>query len=146
QRLVGDERLGDDRADAHPRIERRVGVLEDGLHGAPVVAQAPALERLEVLPLEAHEASRRLLEEQHELRRGRLAAAGLAHEAERPARLDGERDVVDRPHDGRRPREEPAAHGEVLGEVLRLEDGSGHASRKASSGWYERWPRWTRAV
>src|SRR2546426_6146234 len=39
------------------------------------VAQAPALERLEVLPLEAHEASRRLLEEQHELRRGRLAAA-----------------------------------------------------------------------
>src|SRR5713226_3311138 len=36
--LVDDERLSDDRADRHARVERRVGVLEDDLH---VAAQVP---------------------------------------------------------------------------------------------------------
>ena len=38
------EALGDRLADLRPRVERRVGVLEDDLH--------PVAERLELLPLE----------------------------------------------------------------------------------------------
>src|SRR5438034_7669219 len=45
QRFVRDEGLGDDRPDTHSRIERGVGVLEDGLHGPPVLAQRSTVER-----------------------------------------------------------------------------------------------------
>ena len=47
------QRLVDDRLDAHPRIERRVGILEDHLHVPPRLAQRPPVEREHVLALNA---------------------------------------------------------------------------------------------
>src|SRR5437762_2145076 len=38
--LVDDQRLFDDRADAHARVERRVGILENDLHVATRVSHA----------------------------------------------------------------------------------------------------------
>src|SRR5262245_35533122 len=88
------ERCPDDRADALPRVEARVRILENHLHLPP---QRPKLSRLQlrdVLSLEADGAFRRL-EQPHDRSAERgLAAAGLADEAERLTLLDGERDVV----------------------------------------------------
>ena len=47
--LVDHERLTDDRAHRHPRIERRVGVLEDDLHLLAERAQRALVERRDVL-------------------------------------------------------------------------------------------------
>ena len=46
QRLVGDERLGDDRADPHARVERGVGILKDRLDRFAVVPSPGAVEFL----------------------------------------------------------------------------------------------------
>ena len=49
-------------------------------------------------PVEADRARRRLEQLEHQARRRRLAAAGLAHDAERLAAAHAERDVLDRVH------------------------------------------------
>src|SRR5439155_23161680 len=120
--LVGDERLGDDGADAHPGTQRREGILEDGLHRFPVAPETVGVERRERLAVEADLAARRLLQEENELRGRRLTAARLADQPERRARLDHERNVVDRAHDLVRPAEQPAAYREVLDQPARLEE------------------------
>ena len=90
---VDDERLGDQRADAHARIERRIGVLEDHLRPAPHrlhLAPRQRAGRAAVdrdLPRPGHEVEDRLAGR-------RLAGAALADEAERLAGLDVEGDVL----------------------------------------------------
>src|SRR5439155_4731380 len=135
-------------------IQRRVGVLEHGLHRAPVGLQASAVERLEVLPLEAHDPAGRLLQEQHHLRGRGLTAARLADEPERLAGVDRERDVVDGADRADLAREEDSLlHREVLGEVLGFEDRSRHPytltwtpAPRASSGSFASRPPETRAA
>src|SRR6185436_17217106 len=80
-RLVADdavhlERLGDDLADGHARVERRIRVLEDHLHLAPHAAQLARRERRDVDALEPDAAARRPLEQQHAAAGGDLAAPG----------------------------------------------------------------------
>src|SRR5207245_11306829 len=82
RKLVDDERLADDRADGHPRIERRVRVLEDDLHFLPERAKRSLVERRHVATLEAHLARRRLDQSQDGAARRRLPAARFADEAE----------------------------------------------------------------
>jgi hypothetical protein len=55
-RLVDDERLLDDGADAHPRVERRVRVLKHDLHVAPRLPQPLARKAEDVFLAEAHRA------------------------------------------------------------------------------------------
>jgi hypothetical protein len=98
KRLIDDQRLGDDLADPHARVERAKRVLEHRLNRSAVLAPPRRIELLQVAPLEPHLPTRRLLEPQHELRRRRLATAGLADDAQRATRLDGERNPVDRAH------------------------------------------------
>ena len=50
--LVLDERLGDDVADPHARVERGVGILENCLDRFPVIAAAGGVEFFEVAPVE----------------------------------------------------------------------------------------------
>src|SRR5437762_2844250 len=131
--LVGDERLGDDLVHAHARVERGERILEHGLDRAAIGVEHRAVQRLEVAPLESDHARRRLLEEQDQLRGRRLAAPGLADEAQRPPRLDAERHLVHGAHHGGLTGEEPAPHGEVLGQVERLDDGPGHSAREPAA-------------
>ena len=60
ERLVDHERLGDDGADAHARVEGSVRILEDRLHRAPVASEPGPPEGENVLSLEADAAARRL--------------------------------------------------------------------------------------
>jgi hypothetical protein len=66
-------------AHAHARIERLIGILEHHLHPAPHRAHAAAVERR---ALEAQLAAGRLLEPEQRACERRLAAAGLADDAE----------------------------------------------------------------
>ena len=85
-RLVGDQRLGDDVADGHARVERGERVLEDDLHRAPVPPQRLAAEPREIVAEPDHAARGRLDQAQDRAAERRLAAAGLADHAERLAR------------------------------------------------------------
>ena len=93
------ERLGDLRADAVQRIERRHRLLED--HGDAIAAQL--LHRLfgeadELPPLEADRTgdARALRRQAHQRkRRHRLAGAGLAHHAEALALIERKRGPID---------------------------------------------------
>ena len=54
--LVHAQRLGEDLADRHARIERGVGILEDDLHVPAQTAQLVLVEVGDLLALEAHRA------------------------------------------------------------------------------------------
>jgi hypothetical protein len=59
---VDHQGLGHDAAHAHARVERGVGILEDRLDGAAVVAHALAVQRQDVPSLEADGPGRRPLQ------------------------------------------------------------------------------------
>src|SRR3546814_9294209 len=86
-RLEGAQRLGDDLAHRHARIETGQRVLEDDLH---VLAPGPhrlGVERRQVLAEPAGAPAGRLDEPQNGAAESRLAAAGLADEAAGPGGL-----------------------------------------------------------
>jgi len=93
--LVRFDRLADDVAHPHARTERAVRVLEHDLDLAPIVLQVRPPQLRDVAPLELDGTGRRHLGGQHELRRGRLAAPGLADQPERLPGVDREADSVD---------------------------------------------------
>ena len=117
------DRLADDVANRHPRIQARVRVLEDHLHLATHPAKLLATERRELGPGEAHGSRRRLVELQDRAAGRRLAAAGFPDEAERLALFDEERDAVDGAHGADLALEEDALRErEVHHEVLDLDE------------------------
>ncbi len=116
------EALADDLADAHARVEAGVRVLEDDLDVAPGRLQLARVEVEERLALEADLAVGRRDQPQDDLAERRLAAAGLAHEAERLTFGDVEADPVDGANRAElADAEQAAADVEVLDEVLDLE-------------------------
>jgi hypothetical protein len=119
---VDGEPFADDARHAHAGIEGAIRVLEDDLHLATERAQLARRETQEGAPPEQHVARRRLDEPQHDAAERRLAAPRLPHQTERLARLDGERDAVDRPHPCPRPREDTPAHRVVLVDVAHLDE------------------------
>src|SRR6266481_4654574 len=120
--LVGNERLGDDRIDAHAWVERGIRVLKDSLDRLAVVPPRGRVEPLQVASFEANGAAGRLFEPEHELRRRRLAAAGFADDPEGLAALDRERDPVDRANHAALAAEDPAPGMEMLAETRRFEN------------------------
>ena len=95
---VDAQRLADEPTDRVPRVQRRERVLEDHLHPPAQRAQLALAEGRDVVAVEddspavgAYRRSKRAADR-------RLAAPGLADEAERLAAADREGDVVDRPH------------------------------------------------
>ena len=96
--LVHPQRLGQDLAHGHARIERGVGVLKDDLHVPAQPAQFVLVEVCDLLALEAHRARRRVHQAQHQASGGRLAAAGFADQRQRLAARDLETDVLDGAH------------------------------------------------
>jgi hypothetical protein len=79
----------------------------------------------EVLAVEEHAASRRLLEPQDAKRRRRLPAAALPDEGHRLAALDVERDAVHGVQNGAPPSD---ANAVLLRKVLDSQDGAAHAA------------------
>ena len=130
---------------AHPRVERRVGVLEDHLHVAPRRPHLAGRIGEHVVAPIAHFARGRLDQAQHAAAGRALAAAGFADQAERLALVDREADAVDRLHDGAAA-EQAAAAREMLGEVAHLDERLAHrvAPPTVDAGAYSthraRWP------
>ena len=128
---VAAQGLRDLRADRQRRVQRRHRVLEDhrDLLAADVL-ELRALELQEVAPLEdrrpVDDAPGELDQPHDRKRRHRLAAAGLAHDAEHRSPLDGEGHTVDRAHFA-------LARPEIRVEVVDGQQGHQHALRGARS-------------
>src|SRR5260221_2030001 len=91
---VDDERLLEDGADLLARVERGVGVLEDDLNGAAQGATFRLRFAFGGIPAgDAQVAAARLLDQRDQTGEWRLAAAGLAADAERLAGLHAEGDA-----------------------------------------------------
>src|SRR5262245_19417929 len=120
--LVDHQRLTDDRSDGHPRIQRRVRILEDDLHLLAQRAQRPLVERGDVLALERDLARGRLDQSQNGATGRGFTATRLAHQPERLAGHHIERHVVHRVHPRHLAREQAATDREVLLEVPDLEE------------------------
>ena len=123
---VNGQWLRDDLPHRHARIQRAVRVLENHLDLAADRAQLRLVEGREVTALEDDAAVGRPLELEDAAPRRRLPAPRLADQAERLAAVERERHAVDRAHDPPGPTEQSAADGEVLDEVLDLEEDVAH--------------------
>ena len=108
------ERLADDVASRHARVERGERVLEHDLHLRGAAARSALDEMRDVLRRRTGSARGRLDQTQHAARDGRLAAAGLADQAERLARADRKRDAVHRVHLADLPAQEARRDGKCF--------------------------------
>ena len=135
------QRLAQDLADRHARIERGVGVLEDDLRLPAERAQLVGVEREQVAALETDAAGIRLDQAQHQPADGGFAAAGFADQRQRLAGIDMEADAVDRPDERRRPAEQIARGREMLDQVFGFEQ-RGHDTSLSSGARMQReaWP------
>src|SRR5262249_45395247 len=111
------QRPGEDLPDGHPRIQRAVRVLGDHLHLSPDRPQRIVVERREVAPLEHDLPAGGPLELQDAPAGGRLAAPGLAHQAERLTAADLEAHAVDGADQAAPASEQAAADLEVLHQI-----------------------------
>ena len=119
--LVDVERLADRIADLQARIERGVGVLKDHLDAPPHGHQIAAARPRDVDAVDPNLALGRLEQADDGAPEGRLAAAGFADQAERPAGLDPQGHAVDRADLADRAAQERRAHREIRLEVPDLE-------------------------
>ena len=78
---VDDQRLGDDRADGHARVQRRVRVLKDDLHVPPHPPHVAGVKLQDVGAFELDASRGRVDEPEDAAPDGGLARARLAHEA-----------------------------------------------------------------
>ena len=121
--LVDDQRLADDRAHRHARVQRCVRVLEDDLHVARQRTQLVLAQRRDILALEPDLARSRLDQTQDATPGRALAAARFADHAERFTGVDVETHAVDRVHLVDHTPEHPAREQEVFDEMLHLQQG-----------------------
>ncbi len=127
---VNDQRLHDQLADRHPRIERAERVLKDDLHPPPHPPHLRRLEAEEVDAVERDAARRRLRQPQHQPPGRGLAATALADEAQRLAPHDVEVEAVDRHHAAAGLTD--AARSEPLAQTAHLEERPGHEGRSGN--------------
>ena len=120
------QRLGQGLAHGHARVERAVGILEDQLHPAIEGAPARAGERAHVGAVVDDGAGIGFDQPDQATCEGRLAATGLADNAERLAAADREADPVQGMHRPPRRAQQGLEHGPVqrkdLGEAPHLEE------------------------
>jgi hypothetical protein len=121
--LVHVERLGEDLAHRHARVERGIGILEDDLHVAAHPPQVALAEVGDLLALEAHRAPGRVHQAEHEAAGRRLAAARFAHQRQGLAAGDLEAHVLDGAHHADQPAADDAGgDGEMLYEAVDRQD------------------------
>ena len=122
------DRLGQDVADPHPRVEAGERILEHHLHAAAHLAQPMRAEIVDAQAVEHDLAGGDVEQPEDGAADGRLAAAGLADQRQRLAARDLERYAVDRMHLAFGAAEQAARDREVLLEVVDLEQRHGHAA------------------
>ncbi len=91
-----DQRLGQDVAHLHARVQRGERVLEHHLHAPPQRPQLPGRQVVDALAVQIDFAVGDRIEPQDRLADGGLAAAGLAHQRQGFAAVDRERHAVHR--------------------------------------------------
>ena len=116
--IVQRQWLGQDLADGHARVERRIGVLEDDLGIAAEGAQLLRIQCAQVAALEADPAGIRLDQPQHQPAHRRFAAAGFTDQRQGPAGIDAEADAVDRLHERRRAAEQRTPGDKMLHQLF----------------------------
>src|SRR6202166_329145 len=131
--FVNDHGFADDRADAHARIERRIGVLKDDLDIAAQDAQLIGRQRPDLLAFEIDLAGSRFDQAKHATPGGRLAAAGLADKPQRFAAGDLKIDAVDRADTAGLPAEQAALERKFLGEAPDTEQPFTHRTTVSSA-------------
>ena len=89
------QRLVEDRVDPHPRVQRRVRVLEHHLQVAPGAPKLPAAGSEHLLAVEQDLPGVGHLDANDQLSKRRLAAPGFADQAEGLAGVEVQRDVGD---------------------------------------------------
>jgi hypothetical protein len=119
---VEHQRLGEDLADRHARIEGGEGVLKDDLHLAPKRPQAALGEVRDVFTVDPHPALIGGYQPHGKAPQGGLATARFTDQSQRLAGLQGQGYAVDGLGGGARPAEERALHHELLAHVIHLED------------------------
>ncbi len=83
--LVEQDRLGQDAPDPHARVERRIGILEDHLDGAPcLAATGRGVDAGDHLAIEADRAAGRLAQPRDDVGDGGLAATASRRRGRRP--------------------------------------------------------------
>ena len=137
------QRLTDDVAHGHARVQRGVGVLEDHLHVTARLAHVGAAHLRQFAVGKLDGAGRRLFQLEDGAPGGGLATAALAHQAERLTLVDVEADAVDGLDVADRAAQHAAADGEVLLQVAYLDEngasgcvdrGSGRGQRARNRG------------
>ena len=126
------DRLGQDVAHAHARIEAGERVLEHDLHAPPHRPQRAGRKIVDALAVEHHLAGGHVEQLQDRAADGRLAAAAFADQRQRLAARDLERDAVDRVDPCGR-LQEAATDREVLLEIVDFEERA-HAAATSSRG------------
>ena len=115
--------LADDLAHGHTGLQGGEGVLEDDLHLGAHVAHLLGVEVIDLLAVEQHLAAGLFAgQTKNGAAGGGLAAAGLAHQAHSGAALEVKGDAVHGLHITDGLVEHAALDGEVLLQVLDLED------------------------
>ena len=112
---VRPQRLGDDRAHLHARVERRVRILEDHLRPAAEALERVPLQFADIGAFEADRATGRPVQAEERAADRRLAGARLADEGQGLAPLDCEGDAVDGVKQLRFPA--PALRGHLEGDA-----------------------------
>ena len=125
---VDDERLGDDLAGRHPRVQRRVWVLIDHLHAPAIWQHRVAPEAGDVVAVDHDPAVGRFEQLQQRTADRRFAAAALADKTQRLAAPDLERDAVDRVDLARDAREHAGVNRKMLFQIFDGEQRAGHAA------------------
>ena len=92
------QRLGDDLADGHARVQAGVRVLEDHLHPPAHLAQVLAFELDQVNVIEIHVTGGRPVKLQDSAPGGRFSAARLAHQPKCFPFINLKRYAIDRVH------------------------------------------------
>ena len=129
------ERLADDIASRHARIERGKRVLEDDLHRTPMRTQVGLAEMGDVAAVEPDAAAGRLDQAQDAARDRRFAAAGFADKPEGFSDANRKTDAVHGMHGADVAAKDAASHRIVFDEVRYLEQSArlGHGGPAVSA-------------
>ena len=130
---MNDQRLRDDLADGHTRVQTRIGILENELHVVTHALQVLLVHGGDVLTIEEDLATRGVREAHDAAASRGLTAAGLTNEAEGLAGKDVEADVVDRLNALLLLGEDAGVDGELLGKVLDVKQGLSHPKPRLPS-------------
>ncbi len=118
---VNAERLADDIASRHARVQRSERILEDDLHRTSMRTQVGLAEMGDIQAIEPDAAAGRLDEAQDAARHRRFAAAGLPDKPEGFSDTNREADAVHRMHGADAAAKDAASHRIVFDEVGYLE-------------------------